>query len=194
MPGVSEIAEKLNQCRNLEKELAAEIRKAETVAKGECKLAATPWMRCVALKVFAIAKFDSQAAIVYLQGKNRSADASDIEKWHAELKPDEREALARRPDGPSPGLRQWLEADKFVRELGVVSWIKQMNRNKSVAPTPGAVLRQAASTTRLPPKRNSRHRWLQRLMSRWGCRKGRFASGARLTPEAFEEKARGCAF
>jgi hypothetical protein len=74
-------------------------------------------------------------------------------------------------------------------------WVQQQNRQKSIAPTPGAVLEQFPAE--LAPGSSdpcSKRRRLGRIMSQWSGRKGRFSSGNQLSRDALELKARSRRF
>jgi hypothetical protein len=190
MASVAELEAHLRANRSTSQELAKKIRKAQQAMVAGQK-AATPRMRSVASITLAMAGGDFAAPMTYLQQRGRPACVSEIESWLAALSPLERAGLADQPDASLPSFRLWAEARRFTREAELVSWIKRQNKSKSVAPSPGAVLKQAAFSQPALTKKNSRYTWLRRLMCRSGGRKGRFACGPRLAPQAFEAKVLG---
>lgn len=189
MASVKELEERLRASRSLSQELSHKIRAAKQQAAAGGEAAATARMRSVALMVLAMAGGDVDAPLAYLQQKGRRAHAPEIQSWLEALPGAERASLACQPDPHSQAFRLWAEARKFTSDLQVVSWSKRQNKNKSLAPSPGAVLKQASSISPMQTKQNSRYKWLQRLMARSGGRKGRFAVGARLSLQTFRAKA-----
>jgi hypothetical protein len=189
MATVEALKAKLAESRAQSKQLAAQVAALERgppVDGGWPK--ATARMQSVALRIFAMASFDVIAPLTYLRSLRRRADGDEIRAWYSALTADQQGQLADRPAHPAACVRQWLEAERFAKEYQVVSWAKSQNK-KSVAPSPGAVLRFAATVGGLPPKQASRYRWLRRAMVRWGGRKGIFANGDQLSREVFEAKA-----
>lgn len=189
MASLADLGEQLRVKRSLSQELACKIRAAEKPASAGGEAVATFRMRRVALMIFAMAGGDFDAPAAYLQQKGRRAHAPEIQSWLQALSNAERAGLTEQPQAGSQAFRQWSEAKKFTSELQIVSWIKRQNKMKSLAPSPGAVLKHASSLVPVQPKKNSRYKWLQRLMSRASGRKGLFAVGARLSPHAFQAKA-----
>ncbi len=148
---------------------------------------ATARMQSVALRIYAMTSFDAIAPLTYLRSLSRRADGDEIRAWYSALTAEQQGELANQPAHPAASVRQWSEAERFAKEYQVVSWAKSQNK-KGVAPSPGAALRSAATVGGLPPKQASRYRWLQRVMARWGGRKGTFANGDQLPREVFEAK------
>jgi hypothetical protein len=145
-------------------------------------------MREVALKVCAIAEFDVQAAVEYVTWKGRVADADEVKGWLAALAPNERLSILTPSDDQPRAHRQLREARKFWEEKKVVTWVQTQSRSKAIAPTPGAVIDEAAGTAGPSGRRSSRYKWLRRVSGRWGGRKCVFALGDQLTSELLEEK------
>lgn len=189
MASIDELKDKLAESRAMSKRLAAKTADLERRVKDSSHPATpTSRMKSVALCVYALSGLTLQAAVTYLACKNREAEGASVLAWYAALSAEEQAALAVQPNAPGAQLRQWAEARKFVQELELVSWVRSQNK-KSIAPSPGAALRHASAVARLSGKPNSQRRWLQRLFSRFGFRKGAFAVGDHLSREVFEGKA-----
>lgn len=151
----------------------------------------TPWVRSVALRVFALAESDFGVAVEYLGWKRRRGDADDVKAWFAALSPDGRcQLLAPLPSQPS-AIRQLAEARKFMSERSLVRWVQRQNREKGIAPTPGAIVDQMAGVAGPAGRRSSRYKWLRRVSGRWGGRKCLFRVGDQLSDEIFRRKASG---
>lgn len=189
MESVKALKAKLAKNRSASKQLAAKMAALENRAEVSCgPPVASVRMQAVALHIYAMADFDLGAPLAYLRSKGRKADAAELQAWHSALGVERQGELRSQPTGTPAKLRQWAEAQRFVKEFRTVLWVKAQNK-KSVAPSPGVILSHAAAAGGLPGKRGSRYRWLQRVMARWGGRKGIFASGDQLSREAFENKA-----
>ena len=188
MASIEELKGKLAESRAISKRLAAKTANLERRVEASSRPpAATSRMKSVALRVYALAGLNIEAALAYLACKSREAEGAKVFAWYSALSADEQAGLAVQPNAPGAQLRQWAEAQRFVKELEVVSWVRSQNK-KSLAPSPGAALRYASAVMRLSGKQNSQHRWLQRLFSRFGFRKGVFAAGDQLSRETFESK------
>jgi len=146
-------------------------------------------MRAVVLRVLDLTEGDFAAAEQFLQSKGRAGDASDVRAWRAALPPGEGRDLSRAPVGQPKAAKQLAEARKFVEERELISWVRLQNKAKSIAPTPGAVLEEASKTPGLARTGRNRHRWLRRVVSRWGGRKGVLRGGEQPAAEEFNQKA-----
>lgn len=189
MASLEELRLQLKKSQSVAKELSDKIRKAkQAAAESDLAAAVTPWMRAVAVRVYVMSEFACDAPLAYLRAKGRQAEADEIRSWCATLDADTQKNMTLQPAEPGKSLRQWAEAVRFTKDWKLVACAKKQNK-KSIAPTPGAMLRYAATALASHGKKHSQYRWLQRVASRWGGGKGSFASGDRLTPEAFEKKA-----
>ena len=189
MASLEDLQAKLSESRALSKRIACKMTEVSRQAKSRGgPPPATARMQAVALRVFALADMDVRAPVAYLRARGRRADCDEVSTWFAALPAEEKHRLSLQPIGPGALLSQWSEAKRFLSELAAFSWVKAQNK-KSIAPSPGAVLRHVSDKVGLQGKRNTKHRWLQRVFSRLGCRKGIFATGDQLSKEVFESKA-----
>lgn len=177
-------------CRR-ESELRAElkaIRRGEKAARRSARRsqACTPWMRQVAVRVYALKELDVDAATKDLLKKGRAVPDGEVREWYETMTPDARALLVQTPEEDKCGARQLAEARRFVEELRLVLWVSEQNASKGVAPTASAVLGQAGPALSRGRLMTSRYRWLRRCMARWG---GRFAHGDLLTCDEFRDKA-----
>lgn len=190
MSSVRELRAKAEELKVQKRQLASQAGDLKRRALSDCRASApTPWMRGVALRVFALAGSDAAASVSYLDSKGRSCGEEDIRSWHAALSDEEQRGLLVRPEGRVPAARQHDEAVKFVQEQKLLSWVRGQNK-KSIAPTPGAVLSHGSNVFG-SGQESSRYRRLRRLMARVGGRKGVFADGDRCSPEVFGHKVFG---
>ncbi len=190
MGSVAELQREADDLERQLKDLRAktkEKRKLEACSDASV-LRATPWMRAVAVRALALTENDVAVAEAYVRSKGRGEGAEEIRAWRAALPSSEAAALLRPPEDQPRSARQTAEARKFVKEHGLVSWIVQQNKRKSIAPTPGAVLRQASVSGGSEAVAPSRYRWLRRLMRRWGGRKRNLRGSGQLTAEALRRK------
>lgn len=189
MASVEALKARLAENKALSRQLAAKAAALEGRPRETGGLArATVRMQSVALRIYAMADFDTSAALAYLRSMDRQADSSHLTSWLSKMSMEEQKSLAVQPIGSSAKLREWADAQRFLKEHRLVAWVKSQNK-KSIAPSPGMVLQHAAAAGGLPCKKGSQYRWVQRVMARWGGRKGVFANGNQLTPEEFEGKA-----
>ena len=191
-PSVEELERQAGELRRRSRELQQTIcelrRKANAAVPGNV---ATPWMQSVALRIFALADFDATYPLQYLQMKGRPTDQGQLRMWLEEISAEDRRGLVSPRSGTSRESRQLAEAQRFMREAQVVSWIRRQNEEKGIAPTPGAVIEHAAAGVGRSCRRRSKYSWLRRVVQRWGGRKGVFGVGDQLTLETFRDKV-GC--
>lgn len=189
MSTVRELQARAHELKVQERQLRAAARELKRKACSDSSAkAVTPWMRAVALRVFALAGLNEAASVSYLQSKGRSVGDGEVRTWHAALPEEAQRALLTCPEEAAKTARQHAEAVKFVQEMKLLRWIREQNK-KSIAPTPGAILSHGADVFG-SGRESSRYRRLRRLMARSGGRKGVFADGDRLSPEVFGHKVR----
>ena len=192
MASTEQLQRQAQELRSAMRELTRQQAKLKREAKATLPASPTPWMRSVALKVFALAGDDACVAAEYLRWKGRSVSVAEMRALGAGLSEDDRQALVRPPVGEPRAARQLAEARKFIAERTVVTWVRQQNTERGIAPTPGAIIDEFASSAGPAGRRSSRHKWLRRLSSRWGGRKAVFRNGDQLPKEVLEHKARPC--
>lgn len=182
------LAAEAEALRVREADLAKRLRLLERVpAEGGARRVG-PWLRAVALKIAGLPDGGYAAAGQYLSLKKQVACEGDVRHWWGSLPPGEQALLTNLAD--QVGERQLAEARRFLDERRLMTWISEQNSRKRVAPSPGAVLRQAlAFGMHVPATWSSRYRWLRRCVRRWGGRCGRFAQGDDLEPAVLEQKA-----
>lgn len=191
MPSLSGLMAEAAALRCRAKTVRSELRVLERKRASELsggERPATPWMRAVALKVFALSGCFADVAAEYLQSKGRRALARDVQAWFDDLSAEAAAALVSPPVDDAKAARQLAEAKRFMAEKDLVTWVQQQNEVRGIAPTPGAVLDNASKDLGFCGRRNEQRRRLRRIMTRWGCRKGLLSGGDRLTKEAFQQK------
>ena len=149
----------------------------------------TPWMKAVAVRIWALADVQAGAGRKYLRAKKRVASEADVREWYTSLSAEARAGLLSPPVGDKAAARQVAEARRFIDESQLIAWVREQNTRKGIAPIAGAVLRKAGPTIAKGKHKSNRYRWLRRCMSRWGGRRARFAHGDSLTTEEMQEKA-----
>lgn len=157
---------KLADIRGQELQLARQVRELKKQMEPAGPRPPTPRMQAVALRIFVISKFDVSVPLQYLRFQGRRADEADVRGWYAALSAGDRECLLLDQGGQPPQIRQLAEARKFLAERDIALWVQQQNRQKSIAPTPGAVLEQFPAE--LAPGSSdpcSKRRRLGRIMS-----------------------------
>lgn len=192
MGSVQELEQKAQELRSLSRHLDQQHRDLKRKAGAQSGPSpATPWVKGAALRVLALADFDVAVCMEYLRWKRRRADEAEVQTWCAALSTSDRQCLLDPPDDQPRVARQLAEARKFMKEKALVSWVQHQNRTRGIAPSPGAVLDEAAVTVGVTGRRSSRYKWLRRITKRWGGRKAVFRVGDRLSAEVFEHKAGG---
>ena len=173
--------------------LRKQIKSAQSAARRQ-RLAAvgekavTPFMKGVSLRLLLIADGNCGLAVQYLRMKGRQASEADINAWHAELGPHDRERLLRPPVADKTSVRQLAEAQKFAKEARLVQWVDDQNQSKGLAPTSSLILEHSGGLV-LSRNPKNKFRWLRKCMHRFGCRRSRFAHGEQLSDEDFRSKA-----
>lgn len=180
--------------RRQEATIKAQLKAMVKLAKQEHSAAeglpaCNPWMRGVAVRIFALAEFDIQAPLKYLDMKRRAGGETDVRNWYADVSPAARGLLLEPPAGDEQASRQLAAARKYLSERQLVAWVRGRNVSKGLAPAGALVLEQAGPEVARGRYLSSRYRWLRRCMARRGGRQGRFGHRDSLTHEEFRRKA-----
>jgi hypothetical protein len=146
--------------------------------------------REVALRIFALADLSVDKPLKYLSKHGRTVCEGDVRGWYSALSADSQSELRIALPGDELGLRRLEEAQAFLRELQLVSWVREQNASKGVAPTSTLILEQAGPDLLRSCRKQNQFRWVRRCMTRWGGHRARFGHGDQLSQEEFREKAR----
>ena len=161
---------------------------AKRQLNSECPRRCTPWMRSVAVKLLALSNHDDAVVAKYLAARGRVEQPADVRDWHDSLPLADLPGLLVRQGDPGV-LRQLAEAEKFLHEFRLVSWVQEQNEKKGIAPTASAVLDEAGPGLARQKWMPNRYRWLQQCMRRWGGRRVRFSGGSdELSHDEFVRK------
>jgi hypothetical protein len=115
---------------------------AKRQLNSECPRRCTPWMRSVAVKLLALSNHDDAVVAKYLAARGRVEQPADVRDWYDSLPLADLPGLLVRQGDPGV-LRQLAEAEKFLHEFRLVSWVQEQNEKKGIAPTASAVLDEA---------------------------------------------------
>lgn len=182
--------------RRQEAELLAEIRDVSAALEPPAAPAAekpkpvTHRMKDIALRLYALAGLKTDAPLRYLMLQGRAASEADVCGWYAALPAPAQAALVCPPPEDRIAARRLSEARKFFEELSLVTWVREQNLTKGVAPTSGLILERAGSGLVRSGRPKNRFRWVRRFMKHWGGQKGRFGHGDELSQEEFRAKVR----
>ena len=196
MPSLAHLHSRAADLRRRQAKVKAELKAAVAITKkqrlsAEGPRACTLWMQAVVVRTFALAEFDVEVPLEYLRMKGCAGDDGDVRDWYAALSPEVSAVLLKPAEHDKSAVRQLAEARKFVNEWRLVSWVRDQNVSKGIAPTAGLVLDQVGPALARSCRQTNRYRWLRRCMQRWGGRRARFVHGDFVTPEEFQHKA-GC--
>ena len=155
-----------------------------------------------ALVVWALRSDAVLAAQFVSQWPRRPEDAktwsaADIEERGSALYSDRKDELLR--PSTARGERALADAQKFLAELSLVSWVREQNDEKGLAPSRPAIWRRwagdGADRIACPnvctdgTQLRGRNQWMLRWARRWRVVQGRFKQGDRLPLETFRAKA-----
>lgn len=188
MASASRLQAEVEDLRTREADVKKRLKQLHELNSAAAERKVTPWIREVALKIYALVTLDASVPLLYLSMKEHTSSEDDVRHWFDALSSAGKASLTSPSD--DVGKRQLAEATRFVEEHRLTRWISEQNTVKGIAPSPGAVLRHAqAMGLSLPSSFSSRYRWLRRCVRRWGGRCGRFSAGDDLEPDVFEQKA-----
>ena len=188
----AELESHLAALRGREAELKAELKAALLASQRpatQVPKPCTPRMQDVALSIFALADLTVDAPLKYLSMQGRAASEADVRGWHAALPAEAQAGLGNALPDDVLGMRRRAEARRFLSELRLVSWVREQNLSKGVAPTSTLTLERAAPDLVHGGHKKSKYRWVRRRMSRWGGHRARFGHGDQLSQEEFRQKA-----
>ena len=117
-------------------------------------------------------------------------DLAEVEEWWNKSS-DVSRLIAGEPVFVKNGDKVKKEADKFMSQAALHSWVENMNM-KGLTPcshvivqhaAPGSVELAGAADTLGSAKRKHRYQWLRRFRHRWGVRIGKVHTLEQVTPE-----------
>ena len=168
-------------------ELGKQLKDARRQLAAPRPKTCTPWMRQVAMKLFAVSEFQDNVVAKYLERKQRSETVADVRAWFRALPPAVAAGMLQ-PGDDEVARRQLAEAEKFWAEARLVDWLKEQNAVKGIAPTATAVIEQAGPGLVRQGLQRNRYRWVKRCMKRWGGRRVHLGGGDGLSAEEFRQK------
>lgn len=180
----------------------ASARKKEAELKHELKAATrdetrrttlgpklvTAWMRSVALRLFVLADGSAEASVRYLRGKGRTVAEVEVRAWYEAMPAEDRCLLLKPSPDDGRATRQLAEAQKWLKEMRLASWVEDLNSSKGVAPTSSCILERVGPDVASGCNRRNKYRWVRRCMQRWGGHRDRFGSGDGLSADDFRAK------
>jgi hypothetical protein len=191
MSSVLELEREARDLGRLSREIGRKVHDLELPANDRARVPeATPRMKRVSLRVLALCGENAVPAVEYLRVQGRRAEVTEVQSWYTSLTENDRQGLLSPLEAQPGAHRELAEARKFVGEKDLVTWIQELNKNKRIAPTPGAVLDLGPSSAGFQGKRRSRYRRLKRVIARWGGRKAVFGFGDQLSREVLDQKVR----
>jgi hypothetical protein len=149
----------------------------------------TSRMQDVALRLFALTDMDFEAPLKFLSMRGRPASESDVRQWYRAVPPDRRAGLLIAAPGDSLAERRLAEARKFLSERRLVSWVREQNSSKGVAPTSSLIIEHAEPGLLRSKLQKNKMRWVRKCMQRWGGRRASLGRGDGLSQQDFRQKA-----
>lgn len=194
MAALSELEERLAGLRRREAELKAALRavllQASQPSSAATTRPCTPRMQDVALRVFVLADHQVSAPLKYLRMHDRAAGEADVRDWYAELSPEQQAGLMKAAPGDKLAERRLAEAQKFMAESRLVSWVREQNTKKGLAPTSSLIVEHADRSLFRSKWNKNKLRGVRKCMDRWGGRRAVLGSGEQLPQCEFRQKAR----